>query len=1059
MGLAGGAKGQYYIDDGETESVSSANKSYGKNIIMGLDTSGNGLRVYGGYTASGKSLVVGYAPDSTNNWVQLRANSALSLSGDLYVGYDSSLNDLSASDGALVYVDDNVYIGYYDAAESNSVVISGEDAYWVSGGNIYVGYGGNDNTFELSDNATLYAAGSIWIGRNSTADNNTMWVSDAAISNAYEVVVGYEGEGNALYLEDGAELTSYNAYVGVTNSADDNLIWVDSDSTWTNNNDLYVGNEVTTGNRVTVTNGGSIVLYGDLEISGTDNTFNLENGGSLTIYTNFNASTNGFNFNEGGTLYVGGELSGLDGTIEDGRTVGLTGSNGWWNLAGSNVIVGSSTSGNGLYVEDGALVESDGLWIGADSTAFSNTVSVSGTNSWLDVAGDLTVGAESNAYNVVEVSSNGTIVVGGALTVAGTDNEFNLGDGGWLVVSNGLDASMEGFNFLSGGTLESLGALTGLDASIEDQRTILLSSTNASWNVGTNVLQVGYTSSSNELYVTDGAYLASGGALIGSASTTGSLVYISGENSLWENSGDLTLNGYYNDLVLSGGASVAVDGTVSVLNGSSISFYDGATATAENYYQDADSVLAFDESFIDDDSASLLVVSDTAELESGATVEYVGAISSLDQGVTYSATLIDANTLIVAGVTNATDADLAALNVIDLGSLLSVDLVTENDDLMALITRLQLADSAGFAEGSDMAGVSEELDLLADSGNELAETMLSALSDLDSDEQNEQLSQLYDRHTPSYAHVSGMMDGFKQVRERGVVPGSIVPQGAMGPHIYGTEAQVWIKGYGSWGERDDSGAFSGYDLTTYGAVVGYDKSHGDLLLGVAGGMATTDISQNDGDSSEASTGYGLLYASYGTLSWFGDLNLGFGRSTIEETSGTSFDTSADFSANQLGFYMGGGKEMAFSEDRLFITPSAALSGSYYMQDSYTEKSTTSVARKVDAYEHLGLQSEFGVSVSYAHDLTRSVLMPEVHANWIHEFNADEEDVSYSLIGGTGDYSFSMQAPVEDLFEVGAGLSWWKRGTKATHEWSVGLDGRFGDGYTETTASLRLIRQF
>ncbi len=1059
MGLAGGAKGQYYIDDGDTESVI-ANTSFGTNVIMGLDSSGNGLRVYGGYTASAKSLVVGYAADSTNNRVQLRAGSALSLSGDLYVGYDSSENSFSASDGSRVYVDDNVYIGYFDAAQSNEVTLSGEDAYWLSGGNIYVGYGGNDNTFEVSDDATLYAGGSIWIGRDSTADNNTMLVSDAAVSNVYEVVVGSHGEGNALYLEDGAELYSYRAFVGVTNAADDNLIWVGSGSTWTNTDNLYLGNVANTGNRVTVTNGGSIVLYGDLEIEGTDNEFNLENGGSLTIYTNFNASTNGFNFNAGGSLYVGGELTGQTGTIEDGRTVGLTGSNGWWNMTGSNVVVGSSTSRNGLHVEDGALVEVGQLDVGLENTAFSNTVSVTGTGSWLDIAGDLTVGSVSNSDNVVNVYSNGTIVVGGDLAIEGTDNEFNLGEGGWLLVSNGLDASMDGFSFLAGGTLESMGALTGLDGSIEDQRAVLLTGSNAVWDLGTNSLLVGVTSSSNELYVTGGAYLASGDAMIGGSGTTGSLVYVSGNASLWDVSGDLALNGYYNDLVIAEGASVSVDGTLSVENESSISFSGGGTASADGYYQDADSVFSFDDSFTNaSDATPLLLVSDTAEFEAGATVSYVGGIGSLERGVTYTNTLVAADTLVVDGVTNAADADLAALNLTSFGTLLSIDLVAENDDLIALISRMALSDSAGFAEGSDMAGVSEEIDLLADSGNERAETMLSALSDLDSDAQGAQLSQLYDRHAPSYAHVSGMLDGFKQVRQRGVVPGSMLPQGALGPHYYGEQAQAWIKGYGSWGERDGSGSLSGYDLTTYGAVAGYDKSHGDLLLGVAGGMATTDISQNDGDSSEASTGYGLVYASYGTLSWFGDLNLGYGRSSIEESSGTSFKSSAKYSASQFGFYLGGGREMVFSEDRLFVTPSAALSGAYYLQESYTEKSTASVPRRVDEYDHLGLQSELGVKLSYSYDLERSVLMPEVHVNWLHEFNADEEDVSYSLVGGTGDYSFSMQAPVEDLFEVGAGLSWWKRSAKAKHEWAVGLDGRFGDGYTETTASLRLIRQF
>jgi outer membrane autotransporter protein len=203
-----------------------------------------------------------------------------------------------------------------------------------------------------------------------------------------------------------------------------------------------------------------------------------------------------------------------------------------------------------------------------------------------------------------------------------------------------------------------------------------------------------------------------------------------------------------------------------------------------------------------------------------------------------------------------------------------------------------------------------------------------------------------------------------------------------------------------------------------------------------------------------------LYASWGTVSWFGDLNLGYGRSSISDTSGTIFDTKADYSANQLGFHLGGGKEMVFRDDRLFVTPTAAFSGYYYLQDSYVETSTTAVPRRVDEYDYLSLQSDLGLKVSYTSNRRRSVLVPEVHANWLHEFNADEQRIDYSLVGGTGRYSFGMHAPLEDIFEAGTGVSWWvyNRERKA-FEWYAGLDGRFGDGYVETIASLRLLGQF
>jgi len=619
---------------------------------------------------------------------------------------------------------------------------------------------------------------------------------------------------------------------------------------------------------------------------------------------------------------------------------------------------------------------------------------------------------------------------------------------------------MSGFNFMDGGTLESMGALTGMDASLEGGRTVLLTGSNAVWNLGTNQLTIGTATSSNGLYITEGALMGSSGAVLGSLSSTGSVVFVGGGGSLWTNSGSLALEGYYNDLIVADGGQVIVNQSLSVRNQSALSFVGNASVSAAAYYQDATSVFTFDTITNTLSNPALLTVAGDAEFESGATIEYTGNIGGVERGIVFTNRLVDAGMLIVNGVTNATTADLDALNLAGLGSLLTIDLVSDNDDLIALIARLSLADSAGFAPGSSMANLSDEIDLLADNADPRANNMLNTLAGFDSAKQNAQLSQLYDRHAPTHVHAKSMLEGFRQARLRGVVPGSMLPAGAFGPHFYSEQVQGWIKGFGSLGERDRSDALAGYEQTTYGMLVGVDKSYGDLLAGIAGGRVKSDIDQDDGDVSEATTGFGMLYASWGTISWFGDFNIGYGRSSIDDRSGTAFDTTAAYDADLLGFYLGGGNETAFRDDRVFVTPSAALSGSYYLQESYIERSTTAVPRRVDEFDYLSLQSELGLKASFMHDLRRSVLVPEAHVNWMHEFNADEERVGYSLVGGTGGYSYNMQAPVEDFYEFGIGLSWWMYNReRKVFEWYIGLDQRIGDGYSETTGSLRLLGQF
>lgn len=1050
----------FLIDDGDAVNIIQ-NANYGADsIILGIDNSGNGLRINNSVGLSAYSLYVGYTVDSTNNWVQLRADSALSLSQTLYVGFESSGNRLTTSDGALISIGGSGVIGFLDGSENNQVAVEGAGASWVMSNDLYVGFEGNDNNLQVNDGASLAVGRVLFVGDGSTADNNSMTVSNADVFVGYDVVVGYRGEGNQLRIMDDSTLDTLNGYVGATNLADNNMIFLSDGSTWKNYGGLYIGSVDNTGNMVTVTNGASIVTYDGLRIDGTGNAFNLERGGSLTVHTDFDASMEGFNFNEGSALYVGGILSGASSSIEGERTLGLIGTNAWWNQTGSNVTVGGATSDNMLHVSDGGRVDAGAVIVGSGNSTTGNTVTVS-DNAALNIAGSLSIGTDSNANNLVEVSSGGVLRMGGDLILGGAGNTFNLGDGGWLVASNGLDASQSGFNFLAGGTVESLGTLSGIDASIEDLRAVLLNGSNAVWNTGTNVLYVGGSSSSNELHVLDGAYLSSADAMIGNSGTTGSFVYVSGPGSLWENAGHLSLDGYYNDLIIDQEGSVAVGKTLTVQNQAALIFASGGYASASNYYQDASSVFAFESVTNSPVSPALLTVTDTAEFEGGATLQYTGTISGLERGVIFTNRLVAANTLVVNGVTNAAGADLDALNVSDLGSLLSIDLVSTNDYLLAIISRLRLADSAGFEDGTDMAAVSDEIDFLADSGNALAENMINTLSQLDSSGQNATMSQLYDRHAPTYAHTKGLLDGFRQVQARGIVPSPMLPTGAMGPHLYRSQLQGWAKGYGSWGQRDATDAYSDYDQSTYGALLGMDKSYGEVLYGLAGGMAITDISQDDGDSSKGTTGYGIFYASVGTVSWFGDLNLGYGHSKIEDQSGTLFNTSAEYDADQLGFYLGGGKEMVFQDDRLFITPSAAMSGAYYVQGGYTERSSTAVPRRVDDYDYLSYRSELGLKTVYTYELKRSVFMPEVHVNWLHEFNADEERINYSLVGGTGQYSFGMVAPVEDLYEVGAVLSWWKSKarTDKLHEWALGLDGRFGDGYTETTASVRFFSRF
>ncbi len=149
-----------------------------------------------------------------------------------------------------------------------------------------------------------------------------------------------------------------------------------------------------------------------------------------------------------GNGYVGYEIG------ADNNMALISDSNSMWNVAGV-LVVGNSSSSNQLVVTNGANVACGLLSIGSNSTAGTNTVAVTGTNSLLSVSGDIVIGGagQMNLLTVGDtagvVCNNGTIgVVGSSNTVLVTDSgtswtlsgNLTIGPGGpgnQLVLTNG----------------------------------------------------------------------------------------------------------------------------------------------------------------------------------------------------------------------------------------------------------------------------------------------------------------------------------------------------------------------------------------------------------------------------------------------------------------------------------------------------------------------------------------------------------------------------------------------------------------------------------------------
>jgi outer membrane autotransporter protein len=194
----------------------------------------------------------------------------------------------------------------------------------------------------------------------------------------------------------------------------------------------------------------------------------------------------------------------------------------------------------------------------------------------------------------------------------------------------------------------------------------------------------------------------------------------------------------------------------------------------------------------------------------------------------------------------------------------------------------------------------------------------------------------------------------------------------------------------------------------------------NVLVGAAGGYSTASVDKDNGASADASTRQGALYTTVAGESWFFDSSLVCGLSSIDQDLGNVFDTTASYDAQNVALYVGVGHETV--GQYLVITPQAGLLANYYRQDGYTEESDNSIAREVSGYDALYLQSLLGCSIGLYMTVGEVTVRPDFRVRWLHEFNADEEDVDCNLIGSTVPMVMTMQSREADVLQFGAGFA-------------------------------------
>lgn len=1010
------------------------------DIKVGAFTDGNTLSIVNGGRVEGESFYIGYSSGANNNSVRVAgAGSVLTNSASLHVGFDGSNNSMLIENGGTVRSDAG-YIGYGEAAGGNAVTVTGAGSLW--------------------DSTELYLI----------ISNQTIYIRYAPLG----LSVGYQGSGNQLTISEGGQVDSTVGYIGYDAAASGNLATVTGrGSVWANTGQLYVG------------------------YNGSGNTLRIEDGSY--VHAQWGSSIGYGESANGNHVVVSGEDSvwssgwGVARLIEIQPPTVVSPPIDW-----PPILAPFPTNFPPIEIWPGITNRPPALTnYPVNPPPYVVYSGNSGSGSVLTVGGELMLG--NTLSNNLLIITNGVSVLGGEGTLLPFNNQLTVssgsfvgGNGDSVLISASMasadftpDSSIIGPDFTNGIVQESV-FIDGPIIVISNETSIVTNYFPPQPVIAMRMyasmgdLAVGRGGSDNLMEISDGALVANYHGIIGEMSYAwNNAVSVVGTNSEWRNMGDLYIGGRMsqvsyliddewftpwvdggrgNSLYVGDGGRVSVEGELHNRNYSMLNLDPGGLLTiGGDYYQDDTAMLRFgvETNVAGAPVNALITVGGTAEFEEGAQIEYASNVGELQFDRFYTNQLIEADLLIVAGVTNANSLDLELLDAS--GSLVDVIFWEYDQDIYALAGRKHLADSAGFAEGSMMARLSKEIDDMSLLGNSDAMSMINLLNTLSESEQNEELVQQYAYSTPGYLHIQGMTEGLDELAKHVSRRPMTMPEGATGPYSADREARGWIKPYGSWSHRSAQDGFAGYDHNIYGTIVGMDWVQSGILVGVAGGYARSNIKQNDGDTSKANTGYGAFYASAGTKDWFGDVSLAVGRSNIEDDSGTAFGAHADYKASNFALYLGGGKEMRSRSGLLSLTPAASLLLSDYYQDAYTEEMAPGVARDVASYENSSVLSSLGATLAVQKEYDIMVLKPEARFRWLHEFSSDAEQINFSLSEGMGGQYYSqMPAAEEDILEVGTGLSCTFRDELSL---VLDLDWRFGEDYDAYSVSGRAVFEF
>ncbi|MCX6899789.1 MAG: autotransporter-associated beta strand repeat-containing protein [Verrucomicrobia bacterium] len=458
--------------------------TFNRKIFVGDDSSSNRFTVAAGGTVNNNNgqLVVGDGASastvSTNNQLVIDGGTWVNtnVTADLQIGNYGVGNSLIIANGGVMRLGTatvgsvDFLIGNQAVASNNSMLVSGAGSVFVFTNTIYVGNAGSSNAMTV-DGGAVTNSSTFSVG--GTGSRNLLTITNGGKVNSVTFNVGESAgalgnvaiiTGNGSVLTNRGSASNQDMRIG-SSGGNSSLLVLDGGAVGANRY-VLIGYNAGSSNNSVLVSGTNSLLSAKLDIrvgsSGPNNTLTIANSGRVFGQQDFIIGY--FTGNNSNRVVVTDPGSVLTNT----RNLYLGYYTGTFDNAmvitnGGQVVVGGfSTIGNGIT---------------AGGLSSNNSVLVSGTGSFWQTVGALTVGnfGVGNSLTV----NNGGAVQAGSIAVGSNGSFSLLSVGSGAAVTNLGLLQVGAVGFASNSTLIVSGANTRFDSAGE----IWLGATDAHHNV------------------------------------------------------------------------------------------------------------------------------------------------------------------------------------------------------------------------------------------------------------------------------------------------------------------------------------------------------------------------------------------------------------------------------------------------------------------------------------------------------------------------------------------------------------------------------------------------